>query len=239
MGAVHRWLMLGFVGATGCWQGGLLDQRDKVNVKNEPVQFPKDLPAAPTESASRVYAVGQTILVKNPQLGLRPLFTAIGSPEETIFHSGFSHIYISEGLIQKCKTDSELAGVLCLELGKMVSEREAQIVLQNRDDEREPLFPPRLPDVVGGGMSADMTSQAELARYQKEYPKKRVGNPTPPPDSKELAARYYTNAGYVAADLTKIEPLLRTAERNPKFEKQLNLGPQDSGLGIPVPKKTR
>lgn len=235
---LHRSSGLALLLLVGCWQSNYWDRTDGINPRNEPIRIPKDMPPAPTETASRVYAVGQDILAKNPHLSLRPLFTAIGTSEETVFHSGFSVVYISEGLVRKCKTDAELAGILCIELGKMVSEREVQITAENRDDERGPLMAPRMPDVVGGNLAADMTQQAELAQYQKERPKKRPGNPVPPPDPHELAVNFYTKAGYSAEELSRVEPLLRTADRNPKFEKQLNSGlPADSGRGIPTPKK--
>jgi hypothetical protein len=236
---VHRSSGLVALLLAGCWQGNYWDRTDGINPRNEPVRIPKNLPPGSTETASRVYSVGQDVLAKNPQLSLRPLFSAIGSNEETVFHSGFSHIYISDGLVKKCRTDAELAGVLCLELGKMVSEREVQVAAQSRDDDRDPLLAPRFSDVAGSSFSADMTQQAELARYQKERPKKRASAPVPPPDPRELAVTFFTKAGYQAEELDRVEPLLRTAERNPKFEKQLNNGPaqEDGGLGIPVPKK--
>ena len=81
------------------------------------------------ETASRVLAVGQKIVVANPQIGLRPTFATVAAPHPEIFHHGGPfegmQVFISEGLVNRRKEpDAELAALLCLELGKIVTERE-------------------------------------------------------------------------------------------------------------------
>ena len=219
----------------GCWQGNYRDDENSRTANSEPTKLPKNLPPAATETASRVYTIGQEILAKNPQLPVRPLFTTIGSKEETVFHSGNAQVYISEGLVRKLKTDGELSAVLCLELGKMISEREGQLSKQDHREADRPLLPPRMPDVAGSSMGADMTQQAEMARFQQQNPRRNTGVMPPPPNPEFLAKGYLTRAGYNADELTRVQSLLRNAEMNPTFEKQLNLGGAASGLGIPSP----
>ena len=82
-------------------------------------------------TARRVLAVSRKLIDANPQAGLRPLFITAGSPHPEIFHDGGGmngyHVVVSEGLVNQCKTEAELAAVLALEMGKIVAEREAAV----------------------------------------------------------------------------------------------------------------
>src|SRR5262249_39695897 len=78
-------------------------------------------PGAP----ARVDAGGRQLLAANPQVGAKPLFHTIGAPQPEVFHRGTSDVWVTEGLVRQCATDGQLAALLCLELGKMVAEREA------------------------------------------------------------------------------------------------------------------
>src|SRR5260370_31573718 len=84
-------------------------------------------PAASTESAARVDLLGRKLLAANKQIGMKPQFMVIGSPQPEIFHKKNEALYITDGLVKRCKTEGELAAVLCRELGKMVSDREVQM----------------------------------------------------------------------------------------------------------------
>src|SRR5262249_58343596 len=110
------------------------------------------------DTAARVDTLGRSILAANPQIGVRPMFRTIGAPQPEIFHQGTAEIKITEGLVRQCRSDAELAVVLCYELGKMVSERESLARPWNRTQERE--LPPdvRFP----GDNGADRTNLAEL-----------------------------------------------------------------------------
>jgi hypothetical protein len=223
----------------GCWQTDTNRDRGPFGMKMEPVKIPKNLPPASTEAASRVHSIGQQIIAANPKLGVRPLFAAIGVEDETVFHSGSANIFISDGVVKRCKTDGELAAVLCLELGKLVSEREAQIAKEDREEVRDPLLTPRASDVVGGSVAPDLTQQAELARFQKENPRRRTSSQLPPPPDPEFLARgYLSKSGFDPQELDKVKGLLHSAKMNPKYENQINHGIPEgfsSGLGIPTP----
>ena len=79
------------------------------------------------EIAARVDAMGTRIRIANPQIAFQPLFRTIGSAQPEIFNRGVAEILITEGLAKECKTDAQLAAVLSMELGKMVSERMAEM----------------------------------------------------------------------------------------------------------------
>jgi hypothetical protein len=180
-------------------------------------------PQANVESASRVDQLGRQLLAANPQIGMRPLFCAIGSQNEEIFHQGTSKVIVTEGLVKKCKSDADLAAVLCRELGKMVAEREALASPAMRTPGRLPPIRVEVgPDVGGNMRTDDGTELAELAKYEK-----RGGRPTAslPPDPNVLARKYLTKAGYPEAALDEANAIFRAADKNSEWEKQMNSGP--------------
>jgi hypothetical protein len=178
---------------------------------------------ASTEAAARVDQLGRNLLVANPQLGIRPLFRTIGAPQAEIFHRGTAEVFISEGLVKQCPTDGQLAALLCLELGKMIAEREAQAGQAVLHPNLEP--PPDAPvgNDYGSFMgAADLTRQAELAKYRA--PAARAPS-APPPDPQELARVYLQKASYPATELDAVAPLLRQAAGNSGLEKSVITGP--------------
>ena len=82
-------------------------------------------PSGDSELALRVDCVGRKVKAKNRDTGLEPTFAIIGTQPPEMFHQGTHLVWITEGLVKGCKTDGELAALLCLEMGKMASEREA------------------------------------------------------------------------------------------------------------------
>jgi hypothetical protein len=183
---------------------------------------PRDRSAYPPASGEigwRVEMVGRKVLTANPQTGLRPVFITIGSPEPEVFHGGVNAVYVTQGLVQKCQTDGQLAAVLSLELGKMVSEREALASPGSRRPERRP--PPEVPfGNAGQGAGAfDQVREAELARFGPV--RRRPAEVLPPPDPKLLAREYLKKTGYLEAELDGVTPLLDAARGNYNLEKQL------------------
>jgi hypothetical protein len=172
--------------------------------------------AAPVDVAIRVDGLGRKILAANRQIGVRPLFTAVGDPRPEIFHKATSEIVITTGLVEQCKTEGQLAAVLCNELGKMISEREA--LAGSPVPARLP--PPPLELRVGNDNPGLVGSQDEMyklqrAKFDKNYDRPRA---TLPPDPQVLARGYLTKAGYPAADLQAAAPLLQAAENNGSLE---------------------
>jgi hypothetical protein len=174
---------------------------------------------ASRDLALRVDRVGKDVLAANPQIGLRPLFATIGAPKEEVFHQGTGTIWVTEGLVKLCQGDGQLAALLCVELGKMVSEREALASPQMRNPEHRP--PMDMPIGNAGQFSApDLTRMAELAPYDRE--RQRAAKRLPPPDPNVLARGYLEKAGFAKTELEAVAPLLGAAERNCALEKQIN-----------------
>ena len=176
---------------------------------------------ADTALAAQADTLGRMIIAKNSQAGVQPLFRTVGTPQLEIFHKSTSEIVISEGLVRQCKTDGELAALLCLELGKMVSEREAVAAPWRRTMERE--LPPdvRMP----GDNGADRTQLAELGKYYEADRKRSAGTKSLPPDPQALARGYLTKAGFAATELDRVAPLVRGAENSATLQKQITPPP--------------
>lgn len=178
------------------------------------------------ESSERVVQVGQRLILANPQVGLRPLFITVGVPNPEIFHKGSSlggcQVVVSEGLVRLCPSDAELAAVLALELGKIVTEREALASPAARlGNVRLPPGEAIGPDSGGTFGSSDGTRMMELAHYEAR--RRERAAKSGPPDPKALARMYLAKAKYEPATLDKVQPLLRKAEDHFELEKTIGL----------------
>ena len=211
-----RWLVAGIlIMATGC----LNESTSQYRPPTDPVRAlsKQETVEASTEAATRVDSLGRTILAHNPRAAVRPLFLTVGAREPEVFHRDSSVIVITQKLVEMCPNDADLAAILCLELGKMISERE---VLAMRAGQRPPLAP------LDPGLPKDVTfepfRQAELARHEREN-----GGPTGIPDPEQLARTYLERAGYPPDTLDKVRPQIRAAERNSRLENQMTgrIGP--------------
>ena len=137
--------------------------------------------AASAEVATRVGVIGQKIVTANPQLGLRPVFRTIGTPDAEVFHCGATEVCVTEGLAKQCATDGQLAAVLCVELAKIVAEQAQDAPPAKRSDDRLPPIDMRVGNEVGGSVgAADMTRMKELADYEKQ--RRPAPGSVPPPD---------------------------------------------------------
>ncbi len=212
---------------------GAFSANRKIN--NKP---PENLPAASLAASTRVDSLGRQILAANPDISARPLFITIGVADLTVFHCADTHLFISEGVVNKCKADGasdpELAAVICSELGKMVADAQQQ----KRNAEppnRELPYQPHVGSGTVGSTDPTFTQQAELGMWEKDNPRTRTVTSAPRTlDPKELARCYLTKAGFSADQLDKVAPVLRIAESNPVYEKQLGTRPSGGGsLGSP------
>ena len=169
--------------------------------------------------ATYVDGVARKVLAANPQTGLKTtLFATIGNtPQPEIFHTGPNMVYVTDGLVRKCASEGELAALLALELGKIVSEREAVASPQMRDPDR---LPPIQVTIGNAGQftNPDLVHQVELAKYEKERPKARRALARPDPN--QLARGYLEKAGYQTGDLDSVQPLLQAAQSNITLERQ-------------------
>jgi hypothetical protein len=199
--------------ANGCMTDEMGRDIFKDPFKSERAFDPNSAPSPSSTAATRLHTVGSEVVAKNQSsIGMKPVFFAIGFPEPMVFHQGSSEIIVSEGLIDRCTTEAELAAVISNELAKMVASREEKggPGTAPRNTELPPA--PRLTsDVAGSSNAPDMTRLAEEA-YASKPPVPRNRGPRPVPTS--LARNYLTTAGFDADELTRMGDLIKQAEDN-------------------------
>jgi predicted Zn-dependent protease len=207
--------------STGCEGDGSWATVSKFIGWDDPKVHPiPKYPQPNTEIAQRVENMGHRIIAQNTVAGIEPLFTTIGVPESVLFHRGPEQMFISEGLVMLCKSDAELAAVLCSELGQMVAEKKnARKAVADRDSFPENSLPGGSPVMSGGGTPEDLGRQAEIG-YQQRRPK-----PIPsidPVDATKQAATLLSTAGFDPATLDQIQPLLKQSDRGAILRKQMS-----------------
>jgi hypothetical protein len=170
--------------------------------------------------ATRVDAAGRKLLAANPETGLQRslYFAAIGNaPQPEIFHVGQNMVFVTDSLVTRCQSEAELAALLALELGKIISEREAAVLPEARNSERLPPIQVSIGNATQG-TDFDRVRDAELARFEKERP--RNGKRLPRPDPEQLARGYLQRAGYQSGDFDAALPLMRATQNNATLERQ-------------------
>jgi hypothetical protein len=208
---VRRLLLILPLALAGCAETDqLLNRADKLTQGRE----------ANLAAAARVDQVGRQILAANPFTG-DVRFETVGAAEMAIFHRDRHAVIITDSLVEKCRTDGELAAVLCTEL--------AVVVAEQRNSARMGVADP-IPDMLpvpsameAGGITADQVRLAELAIHEQRRGKAVKEKPT---DPKALAAEYLKSAGYEAVELKNVEPILAKAETDSPLIRQV------SGAGI-------
>jgi hypothetical protein len=216
---------IGAMALCGClWQGSRTPRsNDVIRSKSSPVTVPANL-----EAASKVDSLGRRILSANPGIAAKPIFQTIGAPHPELFHQGTNYIYLTQGLVQRCATEAELAGVLCYELARMVAERETAAPLNNRQRETLPPMDPGLSkDVVGAQTQPDQFRLAELAKFEKERAESLSASGLI--DPWKLARLYMQKSGFATADLDSARPHIEAATEHFDLEKQI------TGAGMPTP----
>jgi hypothetical protein len=189
--------------------------RDALRVRQDPAVAQANIAAC-----TRVYSLGVRILVANEELPRPMTFQAVGHPHPEIFHRGTSTIIVTQKIVDMCRTDGELAAVLCVELGRMVAEREALAPLEARQP--TPHAPPEGVAIrdASGVSNPDPMRLRELAHYEEEQ-RRRTGSGRLP-DPLELARTYLTRTGFDAEEMEKIKPILRAAAEHSDVEQLMN-----------------
>jgi hypothetical protein len=229
----RAWMLAILWPVAGCM--GMGEERPPL-VQTNPFHVPPTrtqvaLAPASTAAAARVDMLGRKLVEANKQAGVQPLFRTIGAPQPEIFHRGMAEIDITEGLVTQCQSEGALAALLCNELGKMVSEREALAGPGTRIPDREPPHDVPIGNDGGSFGPADRTHLAEQGMFEKSHPRRPDAPPPPPPDPQLLAQTYLAKAGYSQQELAAAAPLLQAAAANAAFEKQMNLTPPPQPLG--------
>lgn len=91
-------------------------------VGGKPVETPT-ASAATVKAAERVDRVGQHLVSASPFLGVSPMFHTVSLKDPVVFHPDLNGLMVSDSLVERCKSDDMLAGVLASELGQMAAER--------------------------------------------------------------------------------------------------------------------
>jgi predicted Zn-dependent protease len=129
-------------------------------------------------------------------------------------------LFISEGLVNLCKSDAELAAVLSSELGQMVAEKKAgRRAGADRDSFPEVALPSGSQVMTGGGTPVDAGRQAELA-YQERRP--RAAPQIDPVDAARQARMILSTAGFDPTTLDQVQPLLKQSDRGANLRKQMS-----------------
>jgi predicted Zn-dependent protease len=177
----------------------------------------KKTPATDSSIELKVDELGHKLVAANPSLGMKPIFSTIGSPQPEIFHCDTVGVCVTEGLVRQCKTEGQLAAVLSVELGRMVADRETLVSPETRNPEK---LPPLILTMGNAGQFSGMEQiqQAEIAKFDGD--RHRPSRKFVPPDPQVLARGYLEAAGFDRSELDAVAPLLQEAEKNFILEKQ-------------------
>lgn len=115
----------------------MLNRSGEIPGIGKPIDTPK-LPEASIATAARVDQVGRELLAANPFIGVDPTFHTVALPEPAIGHPDFGGVVVTEGLVNRCKTDAELIAVLATELGQMSAEKRLVERVRSTDADSAP-----------------------------------------------------------------------------------------------------
>jgi hypothetical protein len=195
---------------TGCVHDGTWSIEKLLGWDDKP-KAPKFTPAL-LQVSQRVEELGRRIIAQNTFTGLDPLFHTIGVSESVLFHRSSAELFISEGLVNKCKTEAELAAVICSELGAMMAEKRGAIAAgRDRDSIPDAALP-------GSSMGADGTRAAEVARQEVKTNERRDAAAK---DATEHARNLLRCAGFNPLELDRVETLIRQSDRGEILRKQM------------------
>ncbi len=214
------------LGACGCVWDQQASQRGPA-VPDNPALSQKqiEMSQANTQTCTRVYSIGQKLLASNRDLPQQTIFLTVGQPTPEVFHQSNNKIVVTQGLVESCKTDAELAAVLALEVAKIAAER---IVLAPFDSEPE-IHQPIDPGHIGGNIAgvanpADPARLQERALYEQEQRREYTASHLPDPN--RLARLYLRRAGFAEAELDHARPILRCRRRSFRSSTANDLRPE-------------
>ena len=205
-----RFLLLPLLLVVGCLGEDNLAQDARMQFKE--VEMPADS-AATVEVAERVERVGKTLIAQNPFLGVDPAFQTLGKPESEIFHPDLGAIFITQGMVERCETDDQLAAVLAKELVAM----NAEVRAGKRFELATSLE--ATPSSTGQGFGSD--PQAVGTQYVIDQQKKKTAH-VPNDDADEHILTLLDTAGYNKSAYSEVTSLLQQAGRNHSLANQLS-----------------
>ena len=215
---MKRWAILPaalLAGLTGCMEG----EFDHATIRNKRIETP-DVTEASVAVAARVDQVGRSLVGQNPFLGVEPTFHTFGRKDPEVYHPDANGVFVTEGLVARCRTDDELAAVLALELAKMSAEQRAAGRLRKPEPLRS------LPDagtLSAGGIGPDQNQLGTQALFDQNLGRSGDGTKPAPPigDQRAAAADILKSAGIDPKALDVVEPLVQDAARHHAIAEQL------------------
>ena len=205
---MRRWSIL-LLALAGCETLSPFEKPADTNVVPQGTLAP-----ATHQSAERLDRVGRQILSTNPFLVSAPAFGFVGTKDPELFHQNAEAVFASEGLIAKCKSDDELAALLCVELARITAESRNLARLGLPEPDTTLPGPATEPDPE----QADLGGAAHVGFASK--PEKRIRT-LPVTNVMALAAEWHKNAGYKPDAFAKAELILKIADANSITSKQL------------------
>jgi hypothetical protein len=157
-------------------------------------------------AAARVDQTGRQIAAANPFTGLDTTFQVIGHPDPLLFHRDHHGVFVSDSLVDQCKSEAELAALLCSELGKMVAEK--RNLARMGYVESFPQVP----------LANSLDAGLEPARLAELAARKEKAEPT---DPKAIALDLLKSAGHDANAMKSVEPIIKNANQNREVLRQL------------------
>lgn len=215
------WLAVAWISLlSGCrWLGIDRDGFDEFSRRE--IAAPKISPAS-VETAARVDRIGRQLVAASPFLGIDPTFQTIGginggpsAPE--IFHRDSTGVFMTEGLVNLCRKDDELAAVLANELGNMAAEARRTERLRVRD----PIPAAAMGGKPDGSTGHDVARDMYLAEYEKNVRKPTERKMFPVTDAAKIARQLLIDAGFDPKCLDEVQPILKQANRTQTLAKQL------------------
>ena len=197
-------------GLTGCLSNGLWDGANTRSREIKSPLTPKQT-LAQQATAERVETLGRRVITQNTFTGIEPVFHLLGVKEPMLFHRGTEELFISDGLVKRCKTDDELAAVLCSELGKMVGEKRAGVAVGRDSD----------PLLRGAGGKQDVGEDVPGAQAVGIESAAIRPWAKADADPAKLAEELLRGSGFDTALLEKVAPLLKHADKHDAIRKQL------------------
>jgi hypothetical protein len=196
------------IASAGCFEGDF----DNATIRNKRVETP-EVTEASVAVAARVDLIGRSLVGKNPFLGVEPTFHTFGRQEPEIYHPDSNGVFVTEGLVGRCKTDEELSAMLALELAKMSAEQRAA----GRLRKSEPLR--TLPDsgtLSAGGVGPDQNQLGTQALFDQNLGRSGDAKKSAPPatDTRTAAVDILKSAGIDPKALDAVEPLMKDAAKN-------------------------
>lgn len=209
----------GLIGLSVAAVGCVTEGPDRGAFRNP---FASEKPAPPlgppgsSPVATRVHAIGSGLVAANKAdfAGTTPVFFTMGDKKPMLFHRSDGAIVVTEGLVEKCASDDELAAVLSHELGQFAA-KHAERHPPGSADRDLPPAPDLTHDVVGGGSGPDQTRAAEAAMFNRRGPQGAGSRARRPgPDAKTLANNFYVKGGHPPDGFDRVSDLVKEAEDN-------------------------